>query len=138
MEWVKAFHIVFMVAWFAGLFYLPRLYVYHCEAQDVASHARFCTMERRLFRIMTIGAVFTVGLGILMWTRYWGVPGPRWLHLKAALTLALLVYHGWLYVLHRDFRNYRNTHSGRFYRLINEIPAVFLVAIVVLVEVKPF
>lgn len=138
MLWLKSFHIIFVVAWFAGLFYLPRLFVYHCEVQDAASHARFSTMERRLFRIMTIGAVFTLGLGLLLWVRYWGLPGPLWLHIKLALTLALIVYHVWLYVLYKDFRNYRNTHSARFYRLINELPVFFLVAIVLLVELKPF
>lgn len=138
MEWIKAFHIIFMVAWFAGLFYLPRLFVYHCAAHDAASHARFCTMERRLFQIMTIGALFTLSLGVLLWVRYWGMPGPRWLHIKVALTLALVVYHVWLFVLYRDFRNYRNTHGARFYRVINELPVLFLVAIVLLVVLKPF
>ena len=138
MEWVKAFHIIFMVTWFAGLFYLPRLFVYHCEVNDAASHARFCTMERRLFRIMTLGALFTVALGILLWSRYWGMPGPRWLQLKFALTIALLLYHAWLYLLYRDFGNYRNKHGARFYRWINELPALFLIALVLLVELKPF
>ncbi|MBI3171613.1 MAG: CopD family protein [Hydrocarboniphaga effusa] len=138
MLWVKAFHIIFMVTWFTGLFYLPRLFVYHCDAHDVASHGRFCTMERRLLRLMTIGALFTVALGILLWVRYWGVPGPNWLHLKFSLTLALLVYHGWLWQIYRDFANYRNKRNARFYRYINELPTLFLIAMVLFAVLKPF
>lgn len=138
MLWIKAFHIVFMVTWFAGLLYLPRLFVYHCDAHDVTSQGRFCTMERRLFRIMTIGAIGTVGLGLWLWITYFGLPGPRWLHLKFSLALALLVYHGWLWLIHRDFANYRNKRSARFYRYINELPALFLVVMVILAVVKPF
>jgi putative membrane protein len=138
MLWVKAFHVIFMVSWFAGLLYLPRLFVYHCGSHDATSHARFCTMERRLLRIMTVGALFTVALGLLLWVRYWGFPGPQWLQLKVSLVGALIVYHGWLWRLYRNFANYRNRRGPRFYRLINEVPSVFLIAIVLLVELKPF
>lgn len=140
MLWIKAFHVIFMVTWFAGLFYLPRLFVYHCEVSggDAESHARFCTMERKLFAIMTIGMVGTVVLGLWLWLGYWGMPGPGWLHAKFALALGLLAYHAWLRVLVGQFAAGRNRHSGRFYRLINEIPAIFLIAMVILVIVKPF
>ncbi|MCI0749941.1 MAG: CopD family protein [Nevskiales bacterium] len=139
MLWIKAFHIIFMVTWFAGLFYLPRLFVYHCEAHDVLSNARFCAMERRLLRLMTFGATFTVALGLLLWSQGgWGPPTPLWLHLKFALTLGLLVYHGWLWLLYRSFARYHNRHSPRFYRVINELPALFLMGLVLLVVLKPF
>jgi len=138
MLWIKSFHIIFMVAWFAGLFYLPRLFVYHCGSHDAPSHARFCTMERRLHSIMTIGAVGAVVLGTWLWLGWWGFPGPRWLMLKVGLCAALLFYHFWLWLLLKDFANYRNKHSARFYRYINELPSLFLIAVVLLVELKPF
>lgn len=138
MLWLKAFHVIFMVTWFAGLFYLPRLFVYHCEVSDAAGHLRFCTMERKLFAIMTIGMVGTLVLGLWLWLGYWGLPGPAWLHLKFALALGLVAYHVWLRVILRHFARRENHRSGRFYRLINEIPALFLIVMVILAIVKPF
>lgn len=138
MLWIKAFHVIFMVTWFAGLFYLPRLFVYHCEVPGGEHHTRFCTMERRLFAIMTIGMIGTVLLGLWLWLGYWGLPGPGWLHVKFALALALVGYHFWLRGLMQAFAGQRNRHSARFYRLINEIPALFLIAMVCLAIVKPF
>jgi putative membrane protein len=145
MLWLKAFHIIFMVTWFAGLFYLPRLFVYHCAVKDATGQGRFCQMERKLFIIMTIGAVFTALFGVLMVT---GIAplnvGSRvalleapWLRMKLMLALGLIAYHVWLWLIYRDFANYRNTHSAKFYRWINEIPAVFLIAIVLLAILKP-
>lgn len=140
MLWVKGLHIIFMVTWFAGLFYLPRLFVYHADAKDGISHDRFLVMERKLFAIMTIGAVLTAVFGIWMlgdyaWTAY---RSSGWLHVKLALVGALIAYH--LYCLHivREFRAGTARHSHVFYRWINEIPALLLIAIVLLAVVKPF
>jgi putative membrane protein len=138
MLWIKAFHVIFMVTWFAGLFYLPRLFVYHCEVSDGEHHTRFCTMERRLYAIMTIGMIGTVILGLWLWLGFWGMPGPGWLHLKFAFAVGLVAYHLWLRMLITRFANGQNRNSARFYRLINEIPALFLVAMVILAIVKPF
>lgn len=138
MLWVKAFHVIFMVTWFAGLFYLPRLFVYHCEVSDEAGHARFCTMERKLYVIMTIGMVGTVALGLTLWLCWIGLPGPGWLHAKFGLALGLIAYHLWLGALARQFARRENRRPGRFYRMINEVPALFLIAMVILAVVKPF
>lgn len=137
MLWLKAFHIIFMVTWFAGLFYLPRLFVYHADAQDVASRQRFVTMERRLFIIMSIGAAATIAFGLSLLIGWW-LPVPAWLQAKLALVVLLIVYHIYCGKLLRDFRADRNRHSSRFYRRFNEIPSVFLIVIVILVVVKPF
>jgi putative membrane protein len=138
MLWLKAFHIVFVVAWFAGMLYLPRLFVYHCDVSDDAGHQRFCLMERRLYAITTIGMIGTwvLGLSLLMATPAFLHSG--WLHAKLALVLALSGYHGWLKTRLRAFAARQNTRSAKFYRIANEVPAVALVAIVILVVVKPF
>ena len=137
MLWVKSLHIVFVVSWFAGLFYLPRLYVYHADARDPASDERFKLMERKLYRgIMTPAMVLTLASGFWMWLGY-GVSGA-WLHAKVALVAALVGYHFWLDSIRRAFARNNNTRSHVYYRWVNEIPTVLLVAIVVLVVVKPF
>lgn len=135
---VKALHIVFMVSWFAGLFYLPRLFVYHCTATDPVGIARFKVMERRLYRgIMTPSAIVTLGLGLWLWLGY-GITGG-WLHAKLVLVAILVAHHLWLGKLVRNFAADRNTHGDRFYRWINEIPALpVLVGVVFLVVMKPF
>jgi putative membrane protein len=136
MLWVKAFHIVFMVTWFAGLFYLPRLFVYHAMATDAASVERFKVMERKLyFGIMTPGAVLTILFGAWLWLGY-GFAGT-WLNIKIALVLALIAYHLYCGKLLIDFRLDRNRRGHVFYRWLNEFPVVVLIAIVVLVVVKP-
>ncbi|HEX4895162.1 MAG TPA: protoporphyrinogen oxidase HemJ [Solimonas sp.] len=138
MLWIKAFHIIFVVAWFAGLFYLPRLFVYHCEVRDPEGHARFCLMERRLYGLTTIAMIGTWVLGV--WTLMY-VPAfmkMGWLHAKLLLVIGLSGYHGWLKTRLRAFAEQRNDKSARYYRIMNEVPAVALVAIVVLVVVKPF
>jgi protoporphyrinogen IX oxidase len=138
MLWIKAFHVIFVVAWFAGLFYLPRLFVYHCEVSDEAGHRRFCVMERRLYVMTTIGMAGTWIFGI--WTLLL-VPGylqAGWLHAKLVLVVALSGYNGWLKTRLRAFAEGRNDRPARFYRIANEVPALFLVAIVILVTVKPF
>jgi len=137
MLWVKALHIVFMVTWFAGLFYLPRLFVYHAQSTDSVSIERFKVMERKLFfGIMTPGAVLTIVFGVWLWLG-WGSSGG-WLHAKLALVAVLVAYHLWCAKLLADFRHDRNTHGHVWFRWFNEFPVIVLLAIVVLVVVKPF
>lgn len=137
MLWVKAFHVVFMVTWFAGLFYLPRLFVYHAMSTDAKSIERFKLMERKLYYgIMTPGAVVTVVLGLWLWLGY-GIAGG-WLHAKLALVIVLIAYHLYCGKLLRDFKLDRNRRSHVWYRWFNEFPVLLLIAIVVLVVVKPF
>lgn len=137
MLWLKAFHIVFMVAWFAGLFYLPRLFVYHAQADDRVSRERFKVMERKLYRgIMTPCMVITLGLGTWLWLGY-GFKGG-WLHAKLAVVVLLVAHHFWLGHLVKVFARDENARTHVFYRWINEIPLLYLIAIVVFVVVKPF
>lgn len=137
MRWLIAFHIIFMVTWFAGLFYLPRLFVYHAGARDEISRKRFETMERRLFIIMNIGAAGTIAFGLALLFGWW-LPIPGWLQVKLVLVLLLILYHIFCGKLLRNFRNRRNRHGARFYRWFNEIPSLLLIGIVVLAVVKPF
>jgi putative membrane protein len=137
MLWVKWLHIVFMVTWFAGLFYLPRLFVYHAMAEDAPSRERFKIMERKLYwGIMTPGGALTVLFGVWLWLGWFR--GAGWVHAKAALTLLLIGYHVWCGRLLRDFAADRNTRSHRWYRWFNEAPTVVLFAAVFLVVFKPF
>jgi putative membrane protein len=140
MPWVKAFHIIFMVTWFAGLFYLPRLFVYHAVCDDEPGKERFKVMEFKLFVIMTIGAVGTVIFGLWLLVAYaWQVfSNMGWLHAKLFLVALLIGYHVYTWKLLQDFKHERNRHGDKFYRWVNEFPAIFLIAIVVLVVVKPF
>ena len=137
MLWLKAFHIVFVVTWFAGLFYLPRLFMYHALATDAPSIERFQTMEQRLFGIMTIGATLTVVFGISLLIAVPGFLQAGWLHAKLTLVLALIGYHAWCFLLMRDLRAGRK-RSSTWYRVFNEVPSLLLIAIVILVVVKPF
>jgi putative membrane protein len=138
MLWVKALHIVFMVTWFAGLFYLPRLFVYHAAAADRISIERFKLMERRLFwGIMTPGAALTIAFGLWLWLGWFRGAGA-WLHAKLALAVLLVVYHAWCWRLVRDFAADGNRRSARWFRWYNEVPTVILLATVILVVVKPF
>jgi putative membrane protein len=137
MLWVKAFHIIAVVTWFAALFYLPRLFVYHAMSEDAVSIERFKVMERKLYRgIMTPSAMLAVTLGLWLWLGF-GFSGG-WLHAKLALVTVLLIYHGYCGKLLRDFREDRNHHGHVFYRWFNEFPVLILVAVVILVVVKPF
>lgn len=140
MLWLKAFHIVFMVTWFAGLFYLPRLFVYHADTQDETSLQRFCLMEKRLAIIMSIGAALTIffGVWLILWFGGAWFSNAGWLHVKLVFVLALIGYHGWCQVQVKKFREGRNRGSSRYFRLMNEVPGVLLIAIVVLAVVKPF
>lgn len=136
----KSLHIIFVVTWFAGLFYLPRLFVYHALAapEDRVGIERFKVMERKLyFGIMTPAAVLTVVFGAWLWLGF-GVTGG-WLHAKLALVAVLIAFHVYLGKLLADFRADRNRHGAAYYRWLNEIPALpILIAVVFLVELKPF
>jgi putative membrane protein len=136
--WLKAFHVIAMVTWFAGLFYLPRLFVYHADAGDWISVERFRVMERRLFTLMSIGALLTLGFGIAMIVVLPAYLKMGWLHAKLALVLLLVVYHLVCYKYVRDFAHDRKTHSARWFRLFNEVPSVLLIGIVLLAVVKPW
>ena len=137
MLWIKSFHIIFMVTWFAGLVYLPRLFVYHALSEDTASRERFKIMERKLFYgIMTPGAVLTIAFGVWLWLGYGFYGG--WLYAKIAMVIILVVYHVYCGKLMIDFRRDRNRHSQLFYRWLNELPVILLIGIILLVELQPF
>ena len=139
MLWVKAFHIIFMVTWFAGLFYLPRLFVYHAMADDAAGIARFKVMERKLyFGIMAPGAVLTIIFGLWLWLGWFPGVFGAWFHVKLALVALLVGYHLWCGKLLADFRDDRNQRSHIWLRWFNEAPVLLLLAIVLLVVLKPF
>src|SRR5687768_4710312 len=138
MLWVKSLHIVFMVTWFAALFYLPRLFVYHAQASDAASLQRFVIMERKLFwGIMTPGALLTIVFGAWLWLGWFRGAGG-WLHAKIFLVLILIGYHLWCWRLMRALAEGRNRRSHVWYRWFNEVPVVILFATVFLVVLKPF
>lgn len=137
MLWLKAFHVVAMVTWFAGLFYLPRLFVYHADAADWISVQRFRIMERRLFMLMSIGAVATVVLGIAMIVAAPVYLKMGWLQVKLTLVLLLIVYHLLCFKFLRDFAHDRRTHSAKWFRAFNEVPSLLLLGIIILAIVKP-
>lgn len=140
MLWIKAFHIIAMVTWFAGLFYLPRLFVYHAMSTDPISQERFKIMERKLYYgIMAPGALFTIGLGLWLLQGYaWQLYHTAlWLHLKLGLVILLIFFHLYCGYLRKQFQRDQNQHSPLFYRWINEIPVIFLIGIVILAVVKP-
>jgi len=140
MLWVKSLHIIAVVTWFAGLFYLPRLYVYHAMTTDGAGNERFKVMERKLYRgIMTPSLVATLVFGVWLYSfnpAYYAQSG--WMHAKLAGVALLLVYHGMCRHYLTLFREDRNTHSHVYYRWFNEFPVLLLIGIVILVVVKPF
>jgi protoporphyrinogen IX oxidase len=138
MLWIKALHIIFMVTWFAALFYLPRLFVYHAMAEDRVSIERFKVMERRLFwGIMTPGAALTVATGVWLWLG-WFRDASVWLQAKLVLVGLLIAYHGWCWRLLRTFVRDQNRRGPLWYRWFNEVPTLILFATVILVVVKPF
>ncbi|MCA3182191.1 MULTISPECIES: CopD family protein [unclassified Cupriavidus] len=140
MLWVKAFHILFVISWFAGLFYLPRIFVNLAMETDPASVRRLLLMARKLFRFMTMLAVPAVVFGLWLYLGY-GIgrgTGQGWMHAKLALVLVLIGYHHGCGVLLRKFERGANTRSHTFYRWFNELPVLVLLAIVILVVVKPF
>jgi putative membrane protein len=138
MLWLKALHVIFVVTWFAGLFYLPRLYIYHVDAKDPISTQRFEIMERRLFAIMSIGAALSICFGLLMLATSPGYLQMRWLKVKLLFVALLIAYHACCYKLMRDLAAQRNTRSAKWLRVFNELPALLLIVIVILAVVKPF
>jgi protoporphyrinogen IX oxidase len=138
-EWLKAFHVIAVIAWMAGMLYLPRLFVYHCDAAPGSKESEtFKVMERRLLKAIinpAMGATWLIGL----WLAYdSGFFRAGWFHAKFALVIALSALHGFLSRTVKDFAADKNRRSARFYRIINEVPAVLMVLIVILVVVKPF
>ena len=143
--WIKAFHVIFMVTWFAGLFYLPRLFVYHAMAQDTPSIERFKIMEKKLyFGITTPGGIATLILGLWLLEGYWWqafldrAPGTIWLYVKLMLVVTLIGYHLYCGKLLSDFKHDRNRRSHVFYRVFNEFPVLILIGVIILAYVKPF
>ncbi len=140
MLWLKALHLIFMTTWFAGLFYLPRLYVYHSMSDDSISNDRFKIMERKLFfGIMTPGMILTMVFGLWMLADgAWAAFGSHlWLQAKLALILALIIYHLMCGKFLFAFRDDRNTRSHVYYRWFNEVPVLFLIAIILLAVLRP-
>jgi len=135
--WIKSLHIIFMVTWFAGLFYLPRLFVYHAMAEDAPGKARFKVMERKLYwGIMAPGGILTVVFGIWLWALIGFT--PAWLYAKVAVVALLVAYHLYCGKLLADFAHDRDTKSHIWYRWFNEAPTLLLLAAVILAVVKPF
>ena len=140
MLWIKAFHVFFMVSWFAGLFYLPRLYVYHADTHDDAGNERFKVMERKLFIMMTIGGVGTLIFGAWLMIDYaWAAySSSGWLHAKLFLVFLLFVFHFYCAHINKTFKENRNTRNHVFFRKLNEIPTLLGLAIIILVFIRPF
>lgn len=138
MLWVKAFHIIFMVTWFAGLFYLPRLFVYHAMCEDAAGHDRFVIMERKLFILMTIGGTLTSVFGLwLLFTWYSMTLSTPWMIAKLILVAILIAYHIYCLRLMSDLKDGSNRRSHTWFRWFNEAPSLLLIAIILLVELQP-
>lgn len=137
--WIKALHIAFMVAWFAGIFYLPRLFVYHAESNNIEVQQQLKIMERRLLYFVTPFAFLTLIFGLMlifMMGTQWFI-ASHWLHIKLLLVTVLFVYHGYCFKLLNDFKNDSNTRSGKFYRVFNELPVLILFAVIILAILKP-
>jgi len=141
MLWVKAFHVIFVVTWFAALFYLPRLFVYHAMADDEISNKRFQIMERKLYYgIMMPSMILTVISGLwMLWDYAWTIYSNMvWLHAKLGLVAILIGYHFYCGKLLKDFKEDHNMYGHVFYRWFNEFPVLILISVVILVIVKPF
>ena len=135
--WIKTFHIILIASWFAGLFYLPRIFVNLADEQDSAAQARLLGMANRLFRFMTILAVPAVVLGAILWFYFGMGRGEIWMHAKLLFVLLIIGYHHACWMFLKKFRTNRNTHSGVWYRWFNEVPVLLLIVIVALVVIKP-
>ena len=137
--WIKAFHVIFMVAWFAGIFYLPRLFVNHAETSSKEVSEQLKGMEKRLLYFITPFAILTLVLGLVLihiYGAHW-FAAAKWLHIKLLLVISLLIYHGYCFKLVNNFQQDKNTRSGKFYRIFNEVPVLTLFAIIILAYVKP-
>jgi protoporphyrinogen IX oxidase len=138
-EYFKVAHIVFLISWLAGMFYLPRLFVYHAEVKvGTEEDKRFQKMEKRLLRFMAPSMVLTIVFGLMLAKIYGFACLGGWFHIKMFLVLCLAAVHGYFAKCRKDFARGENKRSSKFYRLINEIPAVIMVAAVYLVILKPF
>jgi protoporphyrinogen IX oxidase len=135
MLWIKAFHVIFVTSWFAGLFYLPRLFVNHAMVNDETTLERLCLMEHKLYNFMLPLALLALAFGIWLWLGF-DITGA-WLQAKLVLVAGLVVYHLYCGKLMRDFKAGNNTHSHIWYRWFNEIPVILLLLVVILVVVKP-
>ena len=138
MLWVKTFHLLFVISWFAGLFYLPRIYVNLAQPVSSDTYTHLLGMARRLYRFMTILAVPAVVLGLTLWLHYGLGRGQGWVHAKLALVVVLALYHYWCGRQLQVFAEQRNTRSQRFFRWINEIPVLLLLAVLILAVQRPF
>jgi putative membrane protein len=138
MLWLKVFHIVMVVSWFAGLFYLPRIFVNHAMAKDPADKERLKLMEGKLYRFVTPIGALAVFSGLWLWFGYTDIFSGGWLHVKTTLVAALVVYHFYCGHLVKEFAADRNTRSHVWFRFFNEIPVLVLIAVVILVVIKPF
>ncbi|HOY70290.1 MAG TPA: CopD family protein [Methylotenera sp.] len=136
MLWIKALHIIFVTSWFAGLFYLPRLFVNHAMVTDAATAERLVLMEQKLFRFMLPLALLALAFGLILWLHY-GISG-NWMHPKLLLVAVLIGYHFYCGKLLNDFKHNKNKHSHVWYRWFNELPVLVLTLVVILVVVKPF
>lgn len=136
--WLKILHLVFVISWFAGLFYLPRIYVNLADVSDAATRERLLLMARKLLRFMTGLAVLAVALGMVLWGGYGVGKNAGWMHVKLMLVLVLVVYHAWCAILYQRFASGTNTHSHVWFRWFNEVPVLMLFAIVALAIGKPF
>ncbi len=137
--WLKAFHVIFMVAWFAGIFYLPRLFVNHAETSSKEVSEQLKGMERRLLLFVTPFAIFTLILGVAMIIAYGNAwfAQASWLHIKLSLVLVLFAYHAYCFKLVKIFQQDKNQRSGKFYRFFNEVPVIILFIVIILAYVKP-
>lgn len=137
--WYKSFHIIALVAWFAGLFYLPRLFVYHTQSNDKISQDRFIIMEHKLYYyIMNPAALLTLTFGMLLLhnhAQYYF--HANWMHIKLTLVFLLIIYHAYLGKILSNFKHNNNTHSSRFFRVLNEFPTLILISTIILVVVRP-
>ncbi|MCX7901804.1 MAG: CopD family protein [Burkholderiaceae bacterium] len=139
MLWIKSFHIIFVTAWFAGLFYLPRIFVNLAMVPAPGPERdRLLLMGGKLYRFMTLLGVVAIVFGLWLWLLYRIGAGAGWMHAKLTLVLLLIAYHGWCGKLLADFQRGRNRHSHVWYRVFNEVPVLLLTAIVLLVVLKPF
>jgi putative membrane protein len=136
--WLKALHVTFVVTWFAGIFYLPRLFMYHAGATDEVSLQRFVVMERRLFGIMSVGAALAITFAVGMLVLQPAYLSMGWLRLKLVFVALLIAYHITCHALMKSLAEGRNTRSPRWFKLFNEVPALLLIGIVILAIVKPF